>query len=83
MTRAKAFFFKFNIANLLFFKRHSNLFLVLLDSRNKHVITLTSGLCKLGKTKKQKITPHGLPKIITTLIKYLVLYRVKFLKILI
>jgi hypothetical protein len=85
MTNLKKtkFFFKQKIGRLLFFKRHSNLFLVLLDSTHKHVITLTSGSCKLGKTKKQKISAYGLSKMITVLLKYLNKYKIKYIKFLI
>jgi hypothetical protein len=40
--------------NLLFFKRHSNIFLVLSKKDWTHVTTLTGGNCLLGKKKKKK-----------------------------
>jgi len=47
-------FFKYGIAHLLFFQKHSNVFLVLKTESQKHVVTLTGGSCRAGKTKKQK-----------------------------
>lgn len=79
LKKKKKFIFKNDIGNILFFKRHSNLFLVFLDSRKKHIVTLTSGFCKVGKTRKQKISPLNMGIIIQKLKTYMVLYKVKSL----
>lgn len=75
----KKFIFRRGIGKLLFFKRHSNLFFVFLDSHKKHVITLTSGSCKVGKTKKQKMSPLNMGIIIKNLKTYLLLYKINSL----
>jgi len=56
-------FFKINKGpyyNLLFFKRHSNIFLVLSKKNWKHITTLTGGNCLLGKKKKEKKAVHNI-----------------------
>jgi hypothetical protein len=83
LIKSSHFFFYKNTGNLLFFKRHSNLFLVFLDSKKKHVITLTAGSCKVGKTRKQKVSPLNMGGIIQKLKLYLKLYKIKSLKLLI
>lgn len=80
--KKKKFFFSKGCGNLLFFKRHSNIFFVFLDSKKKHVITLTAGSCKVGKTKKQKISPLNMGGIIQKLKKYINLYKVRTLHLL-
>lgn len=80
MIKSKFYFYK-SIGNLLFFKRHSNLFIVLTDSKLKHVVTLTSGSCKLGKTKKQKVAPLNMLIMIKKLKIYLDKYRISFVKL--
>lgn len=83
MIKKKALFrnriFKFFkcIGNVLFFRRHSNLFLVFLDSKKKHIVTLTSGSCKIGKTRKQKVSPLNMGGLIQQLKIYLNLYKIK------
>jgi hypothetical protein len=66
--------------NLIFFKRHSNLFFVLLNWRKKHIITLTSGNCKLGHNKKQKLAPLNMSIIIQKLKNLLEVNNIKFLR---
>jgi hypothetical protein len=66
--------------NLIFFKKHSNLFFVLLNWRKKHLLTLTSGNCQLGRTKKQKLAPLNMSIIIQKLKSSLEFYNIKFLK---
>lgn len=73
------FYFRKGVGNILFFKRHSNFFLVFLDSKKKHIVTLTSGSCNVGTTKKQKISPLNLGILIQKLKTYMNLYRVKSL----
>jgi hypothetical protein len=81
--KRKKFIFYKNIGNLLFFKKHSNLFIVLLDSRKKHLITLTSGLSKLNRTKKQKISPYNMINLINILNSTFKKYKIKFINFLI
>lgn len=83
LTRKVHFQFRGDHGFLLFFKRHSNLFLVFLDSSKKHVITITSGLCNKGKTRKQKVSPLNMGNLIEKLKLYLNLYKVQTLTLLI
>jgi ribosomal protein S11 len=69
-------FFKYGIGHVLFFQKHSNVFLVLKTEKKKHVITLTGGSCQVGSTKKQKISPFNINIIIKRLKDYCVLYNV-------
>lgn len=68
--------FKYGIGHLLFFQKRSNVFFVLKTEGNKHVITLSSGSCKVGRTKKQKLSPFNLNIIIKRLKEYCKLYNV-------
>jgi hypothetical protein len=61
---------KIKLGNLIFFKKYSNLFIVFLIKK-KHIITLTSGVCKMGKTKKQKIASHNMLNMVNKLLEYL------------
>jgi len=81
MSKFKKFRFFKGIGNIYFFKRHSNLFLVFFDSKKKHIVTLTSGFCKLGRTKKQKIAALNMLGIIKTLKTYLDKYKIKYLRL--
>lgn len=74
----KKFNFRGSFGNLLYFKKYSNLFLVLLDRRERHVLTLTSGFCKSGRTRKQKVAPLNVIIMIKKLKTYLDSYNVKF-----
>ena len=56
---------------LLFFRRHSNIFLVLSNDQNKHIITLTAGSCGLGKKKKEKKAVHNMAKMVNKLLVFL------------
>lgn len=69
-------FFKYGIGHLLFFQKRSNVFLVLKTERKRHVITLTAGSCKLGTTKKQKISPFNVNIMIRRLKEYCKIYEV-------
>src|ERR1700753_3134812 len=69
-------FFKYGIGHLLFFQKRSNVFLVLKTEKKKHVITLTGGSCKLGNTKKQKISPFNINIMIKRLKEYCKVYNV-------
>ena len=55
------------VGSLFFFKRYSNIFLILSNYKRKHIITLTSGNCKLGKNKKKKISPFNMLNIVVSL----------------
>ena len=81
MIKLRKFRFYRGIGNIFFFKRHSNLFLVFFDSRRKHIVTLTSGLCKLGRTKKQKVAALNMSGLIKVLKTYLDKYKIKFLRL--
>lgn len=82
-NRRRVFYFnKYNLqftGNLFFFKRHSNLFLVLSNNKMKHLITVTSGLSKLGKNKKKKISPFNMLGLVTFLKSHLVKNDIRFL----
>jgi hypothetical protein len=69
-------YFKYGIGHLLFFQKYSNIFLVLKTENRKHVVTLTSGSCKLGKTKKQKMSPFNVNLIIKELKQYCKVYNI-------
>ena len=81
MIKLKRFRFFRRIGNIYFFKRHSNLFLVFFDSKKKHVVTLTSGFCKLGRTKKLKVAALNMLGLVKTLKIYLDKYKIKFLRL--
>jgi len=81
MIKLKKFRFFRGIGNIYFFKRHSNLFLVFFDSRRKHIVTLTSGFCKLGRTKKQKVAALNMSGLVKILKTYLDKYKVKYLRL--
>jgi len=68
--------FKYGIGHVLFFQKRSNVFLVLKTEKKKHVITLTGGSCKLGNTKKQKISPFNINIMIKRLKEYCKVYNV-------
>jgi hypothetical protein len=67
------------VGNLFFFKRHSNIFLVLSNYKKKHIITLTSGSCKLGKNKKKKISPFNMLNLVLSLKEHILKNNIKFL----
>src|SRR5688500_5163722 len=69
---------KKNIGKILLFKRHSNIFIVVTNYRKKHLVTLTSGNCLLGKKKKKKMNVHNILKLFYKLIKFLNKYKLKF-----
>ena len=69
-------FFKYGIGHLLFFQKRSNMFLVLKTENKKHVITLTAGSCKVGRTKKQKTSPFNINIMIRRLKEYCKIYEV-------
>ena len=65
--------------NLLLFKRHSNIFLVLSEKNFKHVKTLTAGYCKMGKKKKEKMAVHNLALMVKVLLEILNKFKINFL----
>jgi ribosomal protein S11 len=73
-------FFKYGIGHLLFFQKRSNVFLVLKTETKKHVITLTAGSCKVGTTKKQKISPFNINIMIKQLKEYCKIYEINRLR---
>src|ERR1700755_3119732 len=73
-------FFKYGIGHVLFFQKHSNIFLVLKTEKKKHVITLTAGSCNVGSTKKQKISPFNINIMIKQLKEYCKIYEVNRLR---
>jgi ribosomal protein S11 len=73
-------FFKYGIGHLLFFQKRSNVFLVLKTEKKKHVVTLTGGSCKVGTTKKQKISPFNINIMIRQLKEYCKIYEVTRLR---
>jgi len=74
VIQKKKHIFKYGIGHLLFFQKRSNVYFVLKTERNEHVITLSAGSCKVGSTKKQKISPFNLNIIIKRLKEYLIIY---------
>ena len=81
IIQKKNHFFKYGIGHVLFFQKRSNMFFVLKTEDNKHVITLSSGSCKVGSTKKQKISPFNINIIIKRLKDYFkiyIIYRIRF-----
>lgn len=81
MIKLKKFRFFRGVGNIFFFKRHSNLFLVFFDSKKKHIVTLTSGFCKLGRTKKQKVAALNMSGLVKILKNYLDKYKIKYLRL--
>jgi hypothetical protein len=69
------------VGNLFFFKRYSNIFLVLSNYKRKHIITLTSGSCKLGKNKKKKISPFNMLNLVVSLKTYIIKNNIKYLNL--
>jgi hypothetical protein len=65
--------------NLLLFKRHSNIFLVLSQKNFKHIKTLTAGFCKMGKKKKEKMAVHNLSLMVKVLLEILEKFKINFL----
>ena len=70
---------KNSLGNLLFFKRHSNIFLILSNCKMRHIITLTAGNCKLGKNKKKKISPFNALNLVIELKSHMLKHNIKFL----
>jgi ribosomal protein S11 len=69
------------VGSLFFFKRYSNIFLILSNYKRKHIITLTSGNCKLGKNKKKKISPFNMLNIVVSLKNALLKNNIKYLNL--
>lgn len=65
--------------NLLLFKRHSNIFLVLSEKNFRHIKTLTAGYCKMGKKKKEKMAVHNMGIMIKVLLELLKIHKVNYL----
>ena len=65
--------------NLLLFKRHSNIFLVLSEKNFKHIKTLTAGFCKMGKKKKEKMAVHNFTLMVKILLDILKESKISYL----
>lgn len=76
VQKKKHISFKYGIGHLLFFQKRSNVFLILKTEKQQHVITLTGGSCKLGYTKKEKVSPFNINLIIKRLKEYCKVYEV-------
>jgi len=74
---------KKNIGRILLFKRHSNIFIVVSNYRKRHLITLTSGNCLLGRKKKEKMAVHNMLKLVDKLVKILNKFNLKFVNIIV
>src|SRR4029079_177139 len=74
---------KKNIGRILLFKRHSNIFIVVSNYRKKHLVTLTSGNCLLGRKKKEKMAVHNMLKLVDKLVKTLNKFNLKFVNIIV
>lgn len=68
--------FKYGIGHVLFFQKRTNVFLVLKTEKQQHVITLTGGSCKLGHTKKEKVSAFNINLMIRRLKEYCKVYDV-------
>jgi ribosomal protein S11 len=68
--------FKYGIGHLLFFQKYSNVFLVLKTESKQHVVTLTGGSCRFGRTRKQKISPFNISIMIQDLKEYCDIYKI-------
>lgn len=73
--------FKYGIGHVLFFQRRSNVFLTLKTEKRQHVITLTGGSCKLGYTKKEKVSPFNINLVIRRLKEYCRVYEVNRIRL--
>jgi hypothetical protein len=67
------------VGSLFFFKRHSNIFLVLSNYKRQHIITLTAGNCQLGKKKKKKTSPFNMLGLVVRLKEHIIKNNIKFL----
>jgi len=67
------------VGGLFFFKRHSNIFLVLSNYKRQHIVTLTAGNCQLGKNKKKKISPFNMLNLVVSLKEHIIKNNIKFL----
>jgi len=84
LLRKRHFIFNLNKmedAYLLFNRTYSNIFITLLDAKQKIIITKTSGISKVGNNKKKKKSPQAVEAIIRSMIKYFRLYKIKSLGI--
>ena len=68
---------------ILVYKRtHSNIFITFMDLKKKVVVCKSSGICKVGYSRKKKIAPQAIEQIVNSLIKFLNIYKIKFVRIL-
>jgi|SRR5579884_2113430 len=77
----KVFFFSdknsTNIANLVVNRSFSNIFLTVTDLKNKVVICKSSGSSGVGPLKKSKKSPQAVENIVSALVPYLEIYKIK------
>jgi ribosomal protein S11 len=85
IAKKKNFFFgkKKNLkyAIIVFKRTHSNIFITLLDLNNKVIICKSSGISKVGDSKKKKIAPQAIENIVKDLSSYFILYKISFVNI--
>jgi ribosomal protein S11 len=67
------------VAKLIYVTRHSNIFITLLDSKNKVICCRTSGCNPLCFTKKKKTTYPAVESLVDMLEPILKLYKIKTL----
>src|SRR5271155_3674624 len=85
VVKKKNYFFgkkRLKCAIIVFKRTHSNIFITLLDLKKKVIICKSSGIVKVGDSKKKKIAPQAIEKIIKELSIYFNLYKIVFVKIL-
>jgi ribosomal protein S11 len=65
----------------VFKRKHSNIFITLLDLRKKVIICKSSGIAKVGDSKKKKIAPQAIEKIVKYLSRYFDLYKISIVSV--
>jgi ribosomal protein S11 len=65
------------LANVIFRRTRTNLFITLTDLHNKVVICFSSGSSNVGSSKKKKVSPYAVQPIVSNLINYLRVYRIR------
>lgn len=67
---------KLNVGYLFFFKRPSNIYVVITNYYKKHLYTVTSGNALLGRKKKEKLAVHNILKIVNKVLEILKFYHI-------
>lgn len=70
-----------NLGYLYYFKRHSNIYVVITNYLKKHLYTVTAGNALLGKKKKEKLAVHNLIKLIKKVCSLLRYYKINNVEI--